>query len=265
MTASLGPAALVRIVGRDAIAFAHAQFTSDVRGLAEGAWQWSAWLDAQGRARAVFALLRTGTEELLAWQPLGDAAALAGPLVRFVFRAAVRIEAIEATAEAIDDGTAPVTGVRTGEAGGWTFSLADGRSVRLVPGTPVAPGAPALADWHRRNVEAGLPFLPAATAGEFTPQALGLESIDAIRFDKGCYPGQEVAARLHFRGGNKRRLRRATCEGCVEPGDALLDDAGGMAARVLYPAPGAQRLLAVVADGSPQTLQTGRGTLVRLD
>ena len=263
MTAPLGPAALVRILGRDALAFAHAQFTSDVRGLAEGAWQWSAWLDAQGRARAVFALLRTGDDELLAWQPLGDTATLAGPLARFVFRAAVRIEAIEATAEAIGDGA--VAGVRTGDAGGWIFSLADGRGVRLVAGMPAASDAAALADWHRRNVEAGLPFLPAAVAGEFTPQALGLEAIDAIRFDKGCYPGQEVAARLHFRGGNKRHLRKATSEGRVEPGDALLDDAGGVAARVLYPAPGAQRLLAVVADGSPQTLRTGLGARVRLD
>lgn len=260
MTASLGPAALVRIVGRDAIAFAHAQFTSDVRALAEGAWQWSAWLDAQGRARAVFALLRTQADELLAWQPLGEAAVLRDALARFVLRAAVRIEAVEAAAEALAHGTA-APGRWSGDDGGWSFALADGRAVRLVPGEAVAPDPAALDDWRRRDVDARLPLLPAALAGEFTPQALDLESIDAIRFDKGCYPGQEIAARLHFRGGNKRHLQRASVEGpgAIAPGDELFDPAGAIAGKVLYAAPASRRALGVLVDGSPRTLETAAG------
>ena len=69
----LDRAELIEISGADAIAFAHAQFASDVAGLDVGAWQWSAWLNAQGRTRAVFALLRVAPDHLLLWLPLGGA------------------------------------------------------------------------------------------------------------------------------------------------------------------------------------------------
>ncbi len=264
MTAAIGPTTLVRIAGRDAVAFAHAQFTSDVQSLAESAWQWSAWLDAQGRARAVFALLRTGSDELHAWQPLGDGAALRDALARYVLRAALRIDTVEATAFVADAVAAPAAG-RWHADDGWTFALGDGRAVRLALGAPVASDPVALDDWRRRDVEARLPLLPSVLAGEFTPQALGLEAIDAIRFDKGCYPGQEVAARLHFRGGNKRRLVAASTDAAAACGDDLLDDRGGLAGRVLYPAAGAQRLLAVVVEDAPSALRTRAGETVRLD
>jgi len=263
MTAPLGPAAVIRIAGRDAIAFAHGQFTSDVKSLDPGAWHWSAWLDAQGRARAVFALLRTGEDELHAWQPLGDAAPLAAALARFVLRAAARVEALEAHALAPGAGDAVAAGRLETRDGGWAFTLGDGRAVRLVPGAgPVADEA-TLAAWRLRDVEARLPLLPAAMAGQYTPQALDLEAIDAIRFDKGCYPGQEVAARLHFRGGNKRRLRRAGVDGAFEPGQPLLAGAGETVGHILYGAP-AGRVLAVVTEGAPNELQTPAGTPVRL-
>jgi folate-binding protein YgfZ len=269
MIASLGPAALVRIAGRDAIAFAHAQFTSDVRGLAEGAWQWSAWLDAHGRARAVCLLLRVAAEELLAWQPLGETATMTTSLARFVMRAAVRIEAIDATVESTgSDADAPGAGRIAHDDAGWTLVLADGRGARLAPGDPRPADAPALAQWRLRDVEARLPLLPAAMAGEWTPQALDLESIDAVRFDKGCYPGQEIAARLHFRGGNKRHLHRATAQGpvAVGPGDELFDPAGGVAGRVLYVAESTpRRALGVLADGSPRKLATATGATLLVD
>lgn len=266
MIASLGPAALVRIAGRDALSFAHAQFTSDVRGLAEGAWQWSAWLDAQGRARAVFLLLRVAADELLAWQPLGDPGTLSTSLARFVMRAAVRIEAIDATVEAVEAlPNVTAAGRLAHDGSGWTLALADGRGVRLVPGDPRPADAAALAVWRLRDIEARLPLLPEAMAGECTPQALGLESIDAIRFDKGCYPGQEIAARLHFRGGNKRHLHRAAAERAagVSAGDELFDQAGAVVGRVLYVA--GSSVLGVLSDGCPRTLATAAGTTILVD
>jgi folate-binding protein YgfZ len=105
-------------------------------------------------------------------------------------------------------------------------------------------------------------------AGEWTPQALDLESIDAIRFDKGCYPGQEIAARLHFRGGNKRHLHRATAQGsiAVGPGDELFDPAGGIVGKVLYVAESTpRRALGVLADGSARTLSTATGATLQID
>jgi folate-binding protein YgfZ len=47
-----------------------------------------------------------------------------------------------------------------------------------------------------------------ATSEEFVAQMLNLDAVGAIAFDKGCYTGQEVIARAHYRGRVKRRLQR---------------------------------------------------------
>ena len=54
------------------------------------------------------------------------------------------------------------------------------------------------------------------------PQETGLE--DAVSYTKGCYLGQEVVARIHYRGGVQRHLRRLRLNGPAEVGaDLLLD------------------------------------------
>lgn len=86
-------------------------------------------------------------------------------------------------------------------------------------------------------------------AGRFVPQALELERIGALSFDKGCYPGQEIAARLHFRGGNKRGLRAVVTGTLAPPPGTTLSDADGQRiGEVLYavPAQGGQPAAALV-------------------
>ena len=82
---------IVELAGADAIAFAQAQFSSDLATLGNGQWQWSAWLSAQGRVRAFFHLLRLSDDRLLLWLRGGSALALRDALARFVFRAKVQI------------------------------------------------------------------------------------------------------------------------------------------------------------------------------
>jgi folate-binding protein YgfZ len=60
-------------------------------------------------------------------------------------------------------------------------------------------------DLRLTEIRNGWPTLPPGDH-VFLPPALGLEHLGAISFGKGCYPGQEIAARLHYRGGHKRRL-----------------------------------------------------------
>src|SRR5262249_46674367 len=62
--------------------------------------------------------------------------------------------------------------------------------------------------WHRLDIEQGQPQVFAATSEEFVAQMLNLDALDAIAFDKGCYTGQEVIARAHYRGRVKRRMQR---------------------------------------------------------
>ena len=75
-------------------------------------------------------------------------------------------------------------------------------------------------------VERGLPRFGIEMDGETIPQEANLDQLDAISFDKGCYTGQEVVARIHFRGHVNRHLRRLKAAEPIERGDVVLDAAG---------------------------------------
>jgi tRNA-modifying protein YgfZ len=86
-----------------------------------------------------------------------------------------------------------------------------------MPRPPAAPQA-----WERLCVSAGEPEVVTATSEEFVGQMLNLDVIGAIDFDKGCYTGQEVIARAHYRGRVKRRMQRFVTDTplMLEPGDS---------------------------------------------
>ncbi|HEU4780871.1 MAG TPA: hypothetical protein VFS58_13395, partial [Steroidobacteraceae bacterium] len=75
------------------------------------------------------------------------------------------------------------------------------------------------------DIAEGLPQICAPTSETFVAQMLNLDLLGAIAFDKGCYTGQEVVARAHYRGRVKRRLQRwRTLEAdapTLEPGSTV--------------------------------------------
>jgi len=77
--------------------------------------------------------------------------------------------------------------------------------------------------WSYLDIHAGVPQIYEANVEEFVPQMLNLHSIDGISFQKGCYPGQEVVARMHFLGKLKRRmyLAHAKSEQAPRAGDLI--------------------------------------------
>jgi len=82
--------------------------------------------------------------------------------------------------------------------------------------------------WSTMDIQSGLPQVYATTADAFVPQMLNLHSINGLSFQKGCYPGQEVVARMHYLGKLKRRMylghiaSGATSERPPQPGDNLV-------------------------------------------
>lgn len=59
--------------------------------------------------------------------------------------------------------------------------------------------------WQAADIQAGLPWIQEASYEAFLPQDVNLDIIGAVSFKKGCFPGQEVVARLHYRTTAKRR------------------------------------------------------------
>jgi folate-binding protein YgfZ len=268
MPITLPPLQLVEISGAEAIAFAQAQFSSDVGTLEVGNWQWSAWLTAQGRVRAFFHLLRIREDTL--WLVLrgGDAQRLRDALVRYVLRAKVIlrvVEGMQAFAVHADAADTP----QAAAAGGIMLS-GDGRVCLSLPGTLsrwllLAPAAHLLtaddSDQARNaavlaDIDTGLVTLDPVLAEQLLPQWLGLDVLGAISVRKGCYPGQEVVARLHFKGGVKRALYRIDFCAAALPfaGTAILSGAGdesGVIVNAAWREPELATALAVVHDAAP--------------
>lgn len=73
------------------------------------------------------------------------------------------------------------------------------------------------ADWNLMDLAYGIPTLTASLAGKFTAHLLNLDRIHAINFKKGCYPGQEVIARMHYRGKPTKRLMRFHTPSAQQP------------------------------------------------
>ena len=78
--------------------------------------------------------------------------------------------------------------------------------------------------WNLLTVRAGIPEIVSETVEDFVPQMVNLQAINSLSFTKGCYPGQEVVARMHYLGKNKRRLFLAsvTTDTLPQPGQAIL-------------------------------------------
>ena len=72
-------------------------------------------------------------------------------------------------------------------------------------------------------IEAGIPWIGTDQTEKFTPHMLNLDLLDAISFDKGCYTGQEIVARTHYKGATKRRTLGFVCDSPVVVGDAVSD------------------------------------------
>ncbi len=179
--------ATITISGADAAEFLQGQLTSDVRALVEGESPvLSAWCNPKGRVIALFRLrLADGVYRLALPGELADA--VVKRLTLFRFRARVDL--------GIEDALPADLGQASGE----------------------LPDA-----WLRRQFEGGIAEIREAGSEEFTPHMLNLDLLDAVSFDKGCYTGQEIVARTHYRGATRRRMLRYGFSGAADPGDKLM-------------------------------------------
>ena len=201
----------IALEGRDAQAFAHAQFMNDVKSLEPGTWQWNGWLTPKGRVIVLFALLKFDDEHLGLLLLDADPEAFAVALRRYVFRSKLVIEARNDW-QASGSFSAPAQAAGNAIAGSLETGIeidlgGDGgpRSVRIGTGTG-AVDAESAARWTAFDLEHGLPRLSPSQVEQWTPQMLSLERLQAFSVKKGCYPGQEIVARTHFLGQAKRGL-----------------------------------------------------------
>lgn len=243
--------AVIRFSGADARAFLHGQLTCDVEALTLERSTYGSYCTPKGRMLATFLLWRSG-EGYLMQLPATLRAAVQKRLSTFILRS--KVTAVDATGEYELlglSGKGAATFVRLVSAKapddihavththGVTTLRLPGERFELV--VPVAE-APRVKDllahqavvtdeqhWNWLDIRAGIPTLTAATQEEFVPQMANLDLIGGVSFTKGCYTGQEIVARMHYRGTLKQRMYRASIENGEPPhlGDKLYSAATG--------------------------------------
>lgn len=230
---------LLKISGADAASFLQGQLTNDVHQLGK-TWQFSGYCNPKGRLIALFML----------WEHQGDYYALLNTdlaestqkrLQMFVLRSKVTIEMID---------SATVSGLTTKDLRNSDYASAkqpcrgdfrvtdrlhclefDDRVLLInTAGSDSALVNAGMNDsqWLAADIEQGLPSVSAHTTELFVPQMLNLDLLAGINFQKGCYTGQEIVARMHYLGKLKQRMYRCEIDSptAAQPGDRifLVDD-----------------------------------------
>lgn len=245
---------VLRIRGADAINFLQGQLSNDASRLQPGQVQLTGYHTPQGRAIAVLRLIALAADDVAAILPRELVAAVAGRLKRYVLRSKVQILEDSAQWQLLGfKGAAPAL-----QAG--VLCVAYGRSRQLVlcpQGSP-SPEPEALrgtrSDWVACDIEEGLPQVYTATSEAFVAQMLNLDATFGIAFDKGCYTGQEIIARAHYRGHVKRRMQRFVSEGpcTLAPGHTgVLGDGRGFKVVDAVPADQGRCEFLAVANAAP--------------
>ena len=220
----------LRFEGPDAATFLHGQLSSDLRELSPGRLQRSSYSSPKGRVLADLLLWRAPRDDATIHALIGAdlAPAIAKRLSMFVLRAKVRVGDVSAgsarfgvggpgAAGAIDRalGAHPDPGAVASADGVVVIGLPDGRFVveadvahaqRVQDALAAHAARTDATPWIAADVRAGVPLVTTATSDQFVPQALNLDVLGAVSFQKGCYPGQEIVARTQYLGRLKERL-----------------------------------------------------------
>ncbi|ODN42237.1 CAF17-like 4Fe-4S cluster assembly/insertion protein YgfZ [Piscirickettsia litoralis] len=95
--------------------------------------------------------------------------------------------------------------------------------------------APAL-NWYQGNIQNYIAEITPSLSGQFLPHDLGLDKTNVIDFNKGCYSGQEIIARMHYRGTPKRSGFVIHWQGDFAcPGDIIYDEHEKKAGVIINP------------------------------
>ena len=200
------------VEGPEAMDFLQRQCMSDLRRLQQdAASQWSGLLSAKGRLLCLFRLFRIDAQRFWLVAPGAEPEVLADTLRRYVFRSKLALRSQDGPlGVAIDADQAP---------GSDWLAWDEGRWIRVDDGS--TQDAALDAAWQHTDTLRGVPQIDASLRDRFTPQMLSLSHLQAYSLSKGCYPGQEIVARTHYLGQQKRGLQQIKASRALRAGEPL--------------------------------------------
>ena len=215
---------IVRISGEDASSFLQRQFTNNIDEISVTNSSFGAYLSAKGRVLVNFLIVSRDAGEYELVMPKDQIEPFVQRLRMFVLRDKVQITitdetdifgVIEPQLNEDCEFKLPQDDFQNcaSKFGTWIRLPADRERFILLTGQSSFPSDEVSQDeidhWLLLDIKAGIFWIREITREMFVPQALNMDLIGAVSFTKGCYPGQEIVARLHYRGGVNHRMFRA--------------------------------------------------------
>jgi folate-binding protein YgfZ len=192
MRVAIRPRSFVRVAGPAAEDYLDRMVSNDVAALGPGESCEALLLTAKARVIAPLVVLRRGHDDFLLLTEPGLGERVRAELIRFRFAAKAEIELEEHTSHVLFGGD----GIPTADYGEPAAEVLD---AELEP--TLAPE-----ELEQLRIRAGTPAWGKEIDDRILPAEAGLTE-RAVSFTKGCYPGQEPIARLHYRGHANRGLR----------------------------------------------------------
>jgi folate-binding protein YgfZ len=212
MITQLNNRTLLKLSGSDTQSFLQGQLSNYIDALEEGVVQLNAYCQHQGKIIALLWVMKRDDDFYLSF-PSDLKAIVVQKLTMFKMMSAVDI--VDMSDELIQLGVVD-------EGFDNAFKLNDQQSVALVENVDGVE-LDNESEWALACIANSVAEVELKTSEKFVPQLLNLDIDEVgVNFTKGCYPGQEVVARLHYLGKSKRRMRQFECEGEVNVGDELL-------------------------------------------
>lgn len=230
----------LHVTGNDATRFLHAQFTNDLENLPVDSWQYSSYCTPKGRLLAFMTIARLENNEYLLILPKTVSESILPRLRMFVMRDDVTITpqseqsvitGLVAPANVLTDAGLDVkeeTGKLSNKNNRCILTL-DAETERYLCIShkdfldTSSFEAADRADWTLLDIQAGIPAILSETQEAYVPQMVNLDLIGAVNFKKGCYPGQEIVARVHYLGKIKQRMYVLAAQGdnTAKPADKI--------------------------------------------
>ncbi|MGX6648827.1 CAF17-like 4Fe-4S cluster assembly/insertion protein YgfZ [Maricaulaceae bacterium MS644] len=250
--------AVIAITGEESRSFLQRVITRGPEGLGDGGALFSALLTPQGKVLADFIVFDDGDGGLLIDAPLSEAPGLVKrfSLYRLRAKAEITLRGDLAVAAARGEGEAELKTVALAAA-------PDPRNPALGLRAIVPAGGPGdEADaYHAARIKAGVPEFGADYgAGEVFSTDVNHDRLGGVDYKKGCFVGQEVASRMHRKGGvRKRTLRLGFDSETPAPGDAVT--AGETPLGVVTSSAGGVALALIRTDRALKALEAGEAIM----
>jgi len=202
--------AIIKVSGSDAFAFLQSQFTNDISQITPNKIQINAYCQHQGKIMAILWVFVKKDSLYLSF-PGALKELVLSKLNMFKLMSKVEIE--DLSNEIIQYGLIDEK---------YEDSLIIKDNLSYLISREILDTNGSLDQWEKACIDNNLPEIDLETSEQFIPQALNLD-IDKIgvSFSKGCYPGQEVVARMHYLGKPKRRLFRFSSKCEATTGDLI--------------------------------------------